>query len=863
MEKIYRLLILLCCFAAAASAQDTTAVVTDTIPPTVAAADTVPPAPIDPDSLPLTTWTEPQEYEIAAVEISGNYKSDPNALKSVSGLRVGDKVTIPGNDIQQAMLNLWKLRLFDDVQIIQDKIVGDHIFLTIYLEERARLSQYSFVGARRSDHEKLNDVLKPFLIKGQIVTEDMKLNAINAIKKYYRSKGYFDATVRMQERNDPQFQNAQELIFYVERNSRVKVATISFIGNENVKGKKLRKLMKNTKRTGTIFSKSKLVIKDYEEDKAAVIAYYNTIGHRDAEIVQDSVWRGDDGRLNLVLNLSEGRKYYFRDITWKGNTIYDDKRLAAVLGIESGDIYNDELLEYRLRFSPDGRDVSSLYLDDGYLFFDVQAVETAVDGDSIDLEMRIFEGPQATIDKVIIEGNDRTHEHVIRRELRTQPGQKFSRSDIIRSQRQIINLGYFDPEKLEIETPVDPARGTVDIVYRVTERPADQLELSAGWGGFGRNSIIGTLGVTFNNFSLRNITNREAWHPLPQGDGQRLSIRAQTNGEFYQSYNFSFTEPWLGGKKPTSFTLGMVHTIFNNEFYNGGKLAITRGFAGIGTRLKWPDDNFVFNATATLEQIKLDNYLTNDFQTPEGQFVTDGNYNNYYLTLSLTRTTINEPIFPRSGSRLQLTAQLTPPYTAMGRVIEDITDPQDRYRWVEYHKWRFDAEWYASLGRKFVLKAQAKFGFLGFYNPEIGIPPFERFELGGDGISNQAVGITGKDIFALRGYEVSNLPANFQGGASIFNKFTVELRFPVTTAASSTIFVLAFAEGGNSWNRFRDYNPFDLRRSAGLGLRVFLPMFGLLGFDYGWGWDKPLLIQNNARWTDFGKFSVILGFEPE
>jgi outer membrane protein insertion porin family len=402
----------------------------------------------------------------------------------------------------------------------------------------------------------------------------------------------------------------------------------------------------------------------------------------------------------------------------------------------------------------------------------------------------------------------------------------------------------------------------VVIIYTVTERPSDQLELSAGWGGFGRSRVIVTLGVVFNNFSLRNVLDRESWHPLPQGDGQKLSLRAQTNGDFYQSYNFSFTEPWLGGKKPMSFTLGGIHTSFNNELFNGGKLAIDRAFAGIGTRLHWPDDNFIFNATGTVEGLSLDNYATGDFVDKDGNLITDGNYNNLSLSLTLARNTVNEPIFPRSGGKISLTAKLTPPYSALGRDV-NMDDPKELYRWVEYHKWRLDVEWYAPLGSKLVLKTAAKMGYLGFYNPDIGTPPFERFELGGDGISNQRFGITGKDIISLRAYETGDIAANSAGGAAIFNKYTVELRYPVSLNPSTTIFGLGFIEGGNSWTEFSAYNPFDLRRSAGFGVRVFLHMFGLLGFDYGWGWDKPALIESNAKWSEFGKFSLILGFEPD
>jgi outer membrane protein insertion porin family len=815
------------------------------------------------DSIQFIEYSETKEYEIGGVSVTGAFFSDENAVKSVAGLQVGNKIRVPGPDIPKAVRSLWRLRLFTDVRIIQDKVIGEHIFLEIHLQERARLTRFAHRGIKKSAHDGINDVIKPFLVKGQIVTEDVKLNAVRAIEKYYKGKGFLDVDVKVEEETDKQVKNGVQLDFNINKNDRVKIANISFSGNENVKKKKLRNLLSNTKKKGKIFTKSKLVTNDYKEDKLNMINHYNTLGYRDMRIVSDSIWRDDNGLINLHMNIDEGNRYYFRDISWKGNSIHESQRLSAILGIKKGDVYNNELLDSRLHFSLDGRDISSLYLDDGYLFFRVDPIEIAVENDSIDLEMRIFEGPQATIDRVEIKGNERTHEHVIRRELRTKPGQKFSRSDIVRSQRQILNLGYFNQENLGIDTPVDPERGTVDIIYTVEERPSDQLELSAGWGGFGTSKVIGTLGVTFNNFSLRNIFNKSAWRPLPQGDGQKLSIRAQTNGNFYQSYNFTFTEPWLGGKKPNSFSLGAVYTAFDNEFFGGGKLSINRIFTGIGTRLKWPDDNFVLSSTVNIETINLDNYATRDFVTPEGQIVSNGSFNNFYLQTTLARTSINEPIFPRSGSKISLSVQLTPPWTALGREVEDFSDPEERYRMVEYHKWRFDTEWYATLVGKLVFKASVKMGLLGYYNEDIGIPPFEKFELGGDGLSNQQFGITGKDIISLRGYETENLPANTLGGASIFDKFTVELRYPLSLNPSSTIFVLGFLEGGNSWNGFRNFNPFDMKRSAGLGLRVFLPMFGLLGFDYGFGFDKPLLLNRNAPWKEYGKFSIILGFEPE
>jgi outer membrane protein insertion porin family len=802
-----------------------------------------------------------EELEIGGVEVKGVFFSDPNAIKSVAGLQVGQVIKIPGTDITKAMRNLWKLRLFDDVQITQDKRIGNIIFLTIHLMERSRLAGWSYRGVKESVHDDLNEVVTPFLIKGQIAGTAMQINASNAIKKYYVEKGYLDVDVKVSEEVASERANAVNLIFQIDPKEKIKIDDITFAGNEAVKDKKLKGLMKETKAKSHLLKKSKYIETDFETDKQAIIDHYHTLGYRDAKITDDSIWRDENG-LNMLITIDEGDKYYFGDITWKGNTVHSSESLSKILGIKKGEVFNEELLETRLRFSIDGRDVSSLYMDDGYLFFNVEPTEISVHNDTIDIEMRIFEGPQATIDEVVIKGNTRTHEHVIRRELRTQPGQKFSRSDIIRSQRQIIALGYFNPENLGIQTPVDQANGTVDIIYEVEERPSDQLELSAGWGGFGRSKIIGTLGVTFNNFSLRNIFNRDAWSPLPQGDGQRFSIRAQTNGDFFQSYNFSFTEPWLGGKRPNSFTVGGVLTKLNQEIIQRGKLAIGRGYIGLGSRWKWPDDNFVSNTTLTLEYLNLDDYVTGDFVDKFGQVISNGFYNNFSISQTIARTTINEPTFPRSGSQISLTLQITPPYSKLGREV-NMDDPQNLYKWVEYHKWRLDAEWYTPVVGKLVLKTASKMGFLGAWNKDIGIPPFERFEVGGDGLSNQQFGVTGKDILAMRGYEVEDIPANSLGGAAIFNKFTAELRYPLSLNPSSTIFGLLFVEGGNAWKSFDDYNPFDLKRSAGVGVRAYLPMFGLLGFDFGYGFDNVSKINQGAKWTDFGNFNIILGFEPD
>lgn len=821
------------------------------------------------DTIGVMSYGEPKDFEIGGITVVGANFSDDNAIIGVTGLKVGEKIRIPGPEIPKAIKALWKLRLFTDVRVIQEKIIGDVIFLEVHLQERPRLSRHTYRGVKKSNQDDLNDEVNRFLLKGGIVTENIKVNSAEAIEDFFVDKGFLDVKVAVQEQPDTARINSVLLVFDVDRGSRVKIDDITFTGNTSVTAKKLRKQMKNTKRKRKIFASSKLIKDEFEEDKNKVIAFYNKLGYRDAQIKNDSIWRNENGRVMINLDINEGSQYYFRNITWKGNTIYETEALQGILGINKGDIYNQELLETRLRFSQDGRDVSTQYMDNGYLFFQVDPAEVAIDGDSIDLEIRIFEGPQATIDKVVIAGNDRTHEHVIRRELRTRPGSKFSRSDIIRSQREIVNLGYFNPEALGINTPVNPNRGTVDIEYTVEEKPSDQLELSAGWGGFRR--VIGTLGVSFNNFSLRNMFKGEAWRPLPQGDGQRLSIRAQTNGEFYQSYNVSLTEPWLGGRKPNAFT---VAGFYNRFAFTGQSFDISQISVSLGTRLRWPDDNFISSTAINIQALNLNNWT--NFRTDDGTIVNSGSFNNFSLKQTIARTTVSDPLFPANGSKISLSVQLTPPYSIFKQNTNFAEQtPEERFRWLEYHKWRFDAEWYTTLAGgndpssnagKLVLKAQAKIGILGFYNRDIGTSPFERFQVGGDGINNQQFGFAGVDIISMRGYEENQIEANLDpNGTSatvptpVFDKFTLELRYPLSVNPSSTIYVLAFAQGGNTWRSLRDFNPFDLKRSVGMGLRVFLPMFGTIGFDYGLGFDKP-----GARTlNNLGDFNIVLGFEPE
>ncbi len=827
-------------------------------------------AQVQPDSsaLPVISYETPKDYEIGGIRVTGEQFSDPQALIAISGFRVGDKIRVPGPAITKAVQALWNLRLFTDVQIIKERTAGEVIFIEIIVKERPRYTRHSYSGVKKNKHDDLNAIVTKFIQKGAILTENIKSALRYGMEDYFIEKGHLDAKVEIKEAPDERSINAVKLEFVVKPGKRVKIKDIRFVGNENIKSKTLRKKMKNTARKAKLFKKSKLVESEYEEDKHAIEAYYNTVGFRDARIVSDTTWRTANGEVMLQINIDEGNRYFFRTITWKGNTIYETQFLNQVLGINKGDIYNQELLNTRLQFSQDGRDISSLYLDNGYLFFRVDPVETSIDNDSIDLELRIFEGPQATIDRVVIKGNDRTHEHVIRRELFTRPGEKFSRSDIIRSQRQIVNLGYFNPESLDINTPVNPDRGTVDIEYTVEEKPSDQLELSAGYQpstAFTRGGVIGTLGVTFNNFSIRNISKKETWNPLPQGDGQRFSIRGQTSGQNFQSYNASFTEPWLGGKKPNSLTVAGFYNRYAYGFEGSSayqRLEIIQGSVGFGTRLKWPDDNFVFRANLDIQTLRLNNWT--GFRDDQGRLVTQGKYHNYNLGLTLARNSINDPIFPKSGSLLSLTVQATPPYSwfrdaefYQNESVEKI------YNYVEYLKWRIDAEWYTTLVGKLVLKAQAKIGILDQWTDKTGLSPFERFELGGDGLNNQTFGLNGRDIISMRGYEVGDIMAPFPGGAGVFNKYTLELRYPISLNPQSTIFVTAFAQGGNAFQDARDFNPFDLRRSAGLGLRVFLPMFGTLGFDYGYGFDKPALINSGAKWSEFAKFNIVLGFEPD
>jgi outer membrane protein insertion porin family len=809
------------------------------------------------------SYENPKDYEIGGIQVVGATNSDETALISISGLEVGDKVKIPSGKIQRAIRSLLKLKLFSDVQIHIEKTIGEVVFLQILVKENARVAEVKIKGIKKNQVEELEGIASNHLIKGTVLTKNNRLNAFNALRGFYLEKGFADVKITTKEKPSKKLENGVKITFDIERGNRVKVQDISFAGNDNVSSNKLRKLL-GIKTDKQLFVQSKFVQEELKIGKAAIIAHYNNVGFRDAKIEAEKILRGNSGDWILFFRINEGAPYYFGNIEWKGNSIYSNKDLSKILGIKKGEKFNAEKLNTRLQFSLDGSDVASLYMDNGYLFFNQQIIEKAIRKDTIDLEIRISEGPQATIGKVIIRGNEKTNEQVIRRELYTEPGKKFSRSDIIRSQRALVNLGYFNPEKLGIETKVNEAQGTVDIIYEVEESSSDKFELAGGWSQTG---LTGTLGVSFNNFSVKNLFNKDRWGRLPMGDGQQLSLRIQSSGANYQSYNFSFSEPWFGGKKPNSLTFGGFYNRFADspdaETGIRPTLKILGFSTSLGSRLNWLDGNFVSSTALSFQKYDLNNWNQGLFTTDDGKVVSDGNFYNISINQTLARSTINHPIYPTSGSKFSLSLKFTPPYSLFNKNTENQTDPSQRFKFMEYHKWRFDAEWYTTLTGKLVLKTYGKFGYLGSYNAEIGTSPFERFRVGGHGIDIVQQGFTGVDPISLRGYEISDLENNFVGdvetATSVFNKFGMELRYPISTNPNAMIYGLAFIEGGNTWRSMKNYNPFDIKRSAGVGFRAQLPMFGTIGLDYSIGFDKT----GANKWNNMVQLGVILGFEPQ
>jgi outer membrane protein insertion porin family len=781
----------------------------------------------------IVDYSNPQSYEIGGVVISGTQFLDDAVLINISGLSVGDTLEVPGDKISGAINNLWKQGLFTDVKIIASRMIGKRIFFEIRLTERARLSTFNFKGVSKSEADKIREKAN---LGDKVLTDNLLETTKNIVRDFYVDKGYLNTEVTIHHEKDTLFTNREKMTITVDKKSRIKVNSIEFTGNQFFTEGKLKRAMKDTKerKWWKIFTSSKFLDEKYQDDKTKIVAKYNEKGYRDARIVSDSVYKFNDKRINISIAIDEGHQYFFRNITWLGNTKHTSQELSTILGIKKGDIYDQSVLDQRLFMNQNGRDVSSLYMDDGYLFFSVTPVEINVESDSIDLEMRIYEGKQARINNVTIVGNVKTNDRVIMREIRTKPGQLFSRADIIRTQRELAQLGYFDQEKLGVNPTPNPATGTVDIEYTVEEKPSDQLELS---GGYGANQLVGTLGISFNNFSAGKIFKKGAWRPLPSGGGQKLSLRAQTNGKYYQSYSASFTEPWLGGKKANSFSVSVFHSIqtSGNTSSEATKqeIKITGLSLGLGKRLKKPDDYFSIYHEVSYQYYTLQNY--------GGTFLfSNGVANNLSFQESISRNSIDAPIYPRTGSQISLTLQLTPPYSFFNKIDYSTATDAEKYKFIEYHKWKFTSSWFTKLAGNLVLNTKIQYGFLGLYDRQLGASPFERFYLGGDGLSGYS--LDGREIIALRGYENNSVtPQNERGsqiGGTIFDKYTLELRYPVSLNPSATIYFLAFAEAGNSWLKFKEFNPFSSKRSVGTGIRIFLPVFGILGLDYGYGFDK-------------------------
>lgn len=780
-------------------------------------------------------YASPKEYEIGGIKVTGIDYLDEIAIIGISGLRVGDRIQVPGTEISQALRKLWKQGLLGNVHIEVEKIEGDKIFLNYVLSERPRLSKFLFEGVGKAQRNKLADEVG--LIRGRIINDVMIKGAEIAIKRHYREKGFRNVEVNVIQRDDTTLTNYAYLVFQIDKGDKVKVSELIFEGTEAFSQAKLNRKMKKTNAKGlqNFFRPKKFLDAEFANDKEALIAFYNRNGYRDAEIVSDSIYDTSESTVGVRLRINEGRQYFYRNIYWEGNYVYSDETLARVLNIKRGDVYNAEELDKRLSFNPNGLDISSLYMDDGYLFFNVTPAEVVIEGDSIDIEMRVFEGEQATINKVIIEGNNLTSDHVIRRELRTVPGQKFRRSDIIRTQQQLSQMGYFDPEQINISPEPNMSDGTVDIRYSLVERPNDQIELSGGWGGaFG---FVGTLGLTLNNFSLRKLSKFELW-PIPKGDGQQLQLRLQANGRRFQTYTFTFTEPWLGGRKRNTFSFNLQHSIqriFANNFgFLGdqiGSLKVYGATVSLGRQLRWPDDYFTLSNSVSYLNYQLDNYNAG-FRS-----INSGSFNSIVFNTTLSRNNVDNMIYPRNGSQMTLSLSLTPPYSRLGRRTS-FESVEQELSLVEYHKWMFDNSWFMPIVGDLVLNARTHFGYLGKYTASAANVPFERFIMGGAGLTFGNF-LLGTDIISLRGYEdnsVTPTETPNEGGA-IYNKFVLELRHPITLGQAASIYVLAFAEGGNTWNSGQEFNPFDVRRSAGFGARIFMPAFGLLGVDWAYGFD--------------------------
>lgn len=874
-------------------------------------------------------YSSPRKYTIRDIQISGIRYLDQNVLLQLSGLSVGQIIDVPGESITNAIKKLWQQGLFSDVKITADKIEGDDIWLDIYLQERPRLASVNFSGVSKSEQDDINE--KVLLLKGSQITDNQINNAERTIKNIFLAKGFLNTEVKIVQRDDTTQNNSVILDINVDKKEKVKVNGVIIHGNEEVPTRVLERSMKktNAKKLRNFFRTKKFLEDEYAKDKANLIDKFNEKGFRDAIILEDTLYQVEVGkkkkpRVNVEIWVDEGDKYYFGDIKWVGNTVYPGEYLTNYLGIEKGDIFNQKILEKRLFDNDQG--LNNLYLDQGYLFFDLQPVEVNVENDTINYEMRIREGKQATIDKVIISGNTKTHEHVARREIRTYPGDLFSKTQIIRSVRELAQLGHFDPEAINPDIRPKQEDGTVDIEYQLEEKANDQIELSGGWGA---RMFVGSVGLKFANFSVRNIFNKEAWRPLPTGDGQTLSLRYQTSGRYYRTVSLSFIEPWLGGKKPNSFSLSLSHSRINfsaNKYYQnygynpygyggygggyggyggypysgygmggypyyggmGGSYYDPYGYGGMyggypqvsynydsegtdtendqiwettalamgyGYRLSFPDDYFTVYHELAFEHYKLRNMGSYFYFLADEDGQVNGTFNNLSLKTAFGRNSVDNPLYSRRGSQFALTLKVTPPYswfTGKDYSLPEVTN-EEKYKFIEYHKWMFKGQVYNPLttNTNLVLRTAVELGFLGYFDRNR-LSPFEGFIVGGSGMSGY--NYYGADYISLRGYKDFSLSPP-TSGSKMYSKFTMELRYPVTLKPSATIYALTFLEAGNANMSFQSYNPFKLHRSAGVGVRIFLPMFGLMGIDWGYGFDE---VPNNSS-AHKGNFHFVIG----
>jgi len=815
----------------------------------------------------VVDYSHPKKYIVGGIGVEGNNYFSDQQIVSLSGIQEGMTVTVPSDEFSGVVKRLWLQKFFEDVSIQIDSVQSatDTAYFSIHIVERPRVSRWTFSGIKSGEKKDIQERLN--LRRGGEFSEYVEKTTTDIIKKFYAEKGFLLCSVDVQVQKDSMVSNAIRVNFDINKGEKIKIQDINFYGNDHVKEYKLAKSMKKTKsnKIYNFFNSKKFDEKEYLNDKKTVVDAFNEAGYRDARLVKDSIYYVKPNRLAIDMTFEEGDQYYFRDITWTGNSVYTTEALNSILEIKKGDVYDVVSMEKRLfgGGKQSDYDVSKLYRDNGYLFFNITPVETNIQNDSVDVELRISEGKQATLNNIIINGNDLTNEKVVRRQIFTRPGYLFSQTDFERSIREIASLGQFDSEAI-----ADPQTGysiipnqlnnTVDLIYNVTEKPSSQLEVSGGWGG---STFVATVGVSFNNFSTHRFFDKSAWRPVPLGDAQNLAIRFQTNGTYYTALSASFTEPWLTGKKPTSLNLNAYYTRQTNSYVALNILSSDRMMevfglsASLGNRLKWPDNYFVLYHGLSWQTYKLTNWYS-------GYFVfDDGTSNNISYTLTLMRNSTDQQIYPRQGSDIQFSLQLTPPYSLFRKydfdadgnkvpvsswrdVNYDNWSSKDRYRWIEYHKWKFSAATYTKIVGDLVLMTRAQFGYLGYYNRNWGYSPFEGFLVGGDGMSGYST--YGNEVISLRGYEnyslTPYLPSQYNStgysyAGNVYDKFTFELRYPVILQPTSTIYALAFLEGGNCWSDIRAFNPFEIKRSAGVGVRIFLPMVGLLGIDWGYGFD--------------------------